>query len=339
MYLLAGDVGGTKTVLALYRYSEERGWQLYRRQQFASAEFDRFDRLLAAFLTEHPGVALHAACIGAAGPIVDGDCQTTNLPWSLKSAEIGEMLYTPRVKLLNDLEAAAWGVLHSGADELIELNPHAVQGLAGNRAVIAAGTGLGEAILYWDGQNYRVSATEGGHCDFAPGDERQDALLQSLRKKYSGHVSYERLVSGDGLKNIYRFLQDNGFAGETDEVRQQMQCQDPAAVIGTFGAERKDPLCSEALRLFCSIYGAETGNLALKCLPYAGIYLAGGIAAKVLPALQQGAFLQAFLAKGRYVSLLSKIPLKVCLNPDIALLGTAKCAETLMVTGDENWCR
>jgi glucokinase len=339
MYLLAGDAGGTKTVLALYRHSDDRGWQIYRRQQFASAEFAGFDRLLDAFLAGSPGLPLQAACIGAAGPIIGGDCQTTNLPWLLKCAEIGAALHTTKVKLLNDLEAAAWGVLHSSVDELIELNSHAVQGVSGNSAVIAAGTGLGEAILYWDGHNHHVLATEGGHCDFAPNDDRQDALLQYLRKKYSGHVSCERLASGEGLKNIYRFLKDTGFAEESSEVRQQMQRQDPAAVIGKFGADGQDPLCSETLRWFCSIYGAETGNLALKCLPYAGIYLAGGIAAKILPALQQGGFLQAYLSKGRYASILSKIPLKVCLNSDTALSGAAKYAETFMLKSDENWCR
>lgn len=330
MYLLAGDAGGTKTILALYRHSPERGWQIHRRQQFASAEFADFDLLLAAFLAANPGLTLQAACIGVAGPIIGGDCKTTNLPWELKSSAIGAALQTSKIKLLNDLEAAAWGVLNSRDDEHVELNPHAEQGVAGNIAVIAAGTGLGEAILYWDGQNHHVMATEGGHTDFGPNDAQQDALLRYLRAQYSGHVSYERVVSGEGLKNIYRFLKDAGFAEESGAIRQQMQQQDPAAVIGASGMARQDPLCEEALRLFCTIYGAETGNLALKCLPYAGIYLTGGIAAKILPALQQGGFLQGYLGKGRYISILSKIPLKVCLNSDIALFGAAKYAQSLL---------
>lgn len=330
MYILAGDAGGTKTILALYRYNPGRGWQIHRRQQFASADFAGFDLLLAAFLAENAGLPLQAACIGVAGPIIGGDCLTTNLPWQLKSAAIGHALQTSKIKLLNDLEAAAWGVLNSSADEQVELNPHAEQGVAGNIAVIAAGTGLGEAILYWDGKQHHVIATEGGHTDFGPNDDQQDALLRYLRAQHSGHVSYERLVSGEGLKNIYRFLKDTGFAEESDAIRQQMQQQDPAAVIGIAGVAQHDPLCEEALRLFCILYGAETGNLALKCLPYAGIYLTGGIAAKILPAMQRKGFLEAYLDKGRSGALLRKIPLKVCINPDIALSGAAKYAESLL---------
>lgn len=330
MNILAGDVGGTKTALALYRYGGERGWHIERRRQYASGEFAAFDQLLAAFIAENPNLPLQAACLGVAGPIVGGDCRATNLPWELNHVSIGKLLQTPQVKLLNDLEAAAWGVLHSNREEQVELNPHAEQGVAGNIAVIAAGTGLGEAILYWDGQRHHVIATEGGHTDFGPHDAQQDALLYYLRECYAGHVSYERLVSGEGLKNIYRFLKEAGFAEESGAIAQQMHSQDPAAVIGEAGVARKDTLCTEALRLFCGIYGAETGNLALKCLPYAGIYLTGGIAAKVLPALQQGGFLQAYLDKGRSARVIEKIPLKVCLNPDIALLGAAKYAETLV---------
>lgn len=330
MNILAGDVGGTKTILALYSYSQDQGWFIERRQQFASHEFASFDRLLSIFMAANPGFKLQAACFGVAGPVIGGDCRTTNLPWELKSGEIGVLLQTQRVKLLNDLEAAAWGIVHSSTDELIELNPDAVHGVGGNIAVIAAGTGLGEAILFWDGQKYHVIATEGGHCDFAPNDARQDALLAYLRAHYAGHVSCERLVSGEGLRNIYQFLKDSGFAEESDVIRQQMQDQDPAAVIGSNGVTAQDPLCTEALRLFCSLYGAEAGNLALKCLPYSGVYLAGGIAAKILPALQRGDFLQAYLDKGRFASVLSNIPVKVCLNPDIGLFGAAKFAETLL---------
>ncbi|MGR8933926.1 MAG: glucokinase [Gammaproteobacteria bacterium] len=330
MYILAGDAGGTKTILALYHLSPDSGWQIYRRQQFASADFTDFDLLLADFLADYSDLPLQAACIGVAGPIIGGNCLTTNLPWKLKSSAIGRTLRASKVKLLNDLEAAAWGVMHSSTDEQVELNPQAEQDVAGNKAVIAAGTGLGEAILYWDGQKHHVLATEGGHTDFGANDEQQDALLRYLRTRYSGHVSYERLVSGEGLRNIYAFLKDSGFAEEADAVRLQMQQQDPAAVIGVTGVQQRDPLCREALRLFCTLYGAETGNLALKCLPYGGIYLTGGIAAKILPALQQGEFMQAYLGKGRYESLLSKIPLKVCLNADVALFGAFKYALSLL---------
>jgi len=322
--ILAGDIGGTKTILALYEV-EDGSWRCVKKEQFSSSAFQTFGELLDLFLSDAENIQVSAACIGAAGPIVDGNCTTTNLPWVLNKTEIGTQLHTKNVKLLNDLESTAWGVLELPEHNFSELNPHAEQ-LEGNIAILAAGTGLGESIITWDGVKHYVMATEGGHADFAPGTEQEIALLQSLRKRYPEHVSYERLLSGEGLINIYHFLKESDRVPAQSEIERQMTERDPAAVIGEAGVAGSDALCVEALNIFCRIYGAEAGNLALKCLPYAGVYLAGGIASKILPFLEKGAFMQGFLAKGRYRPVLEKMPVKVCTNPEAALLGAASYA-------------
>ena len=316
---VAGDVGGTKTILALFE-TEGDNFCCLKKEQFPSADYPTFIGLLKSFLSGMDGVPVTAVCIGAAGPIVNGNCEATNLPWVLNRTEIGECVNTQNVWLLNDLEATAWGLLESPEHSFVELNPDA-QWRQGNHAVLAAGTGLGEAIVIWDGVRHHVIATEGGHTDFAPNSERETALLAYLRGKYPEHVSYERLLSGEGLVNIYQFLKQTGYAPAQPETEQQMTGRDPAAVIGEAGIAGKDALCSESLKLFCRLYGAEAGNLALKCLPYAGVYLAGGIGAKILPALKDGEFMRGFLSKGRSQSVLQKMPVKVCTNPEVALLG------------------
>ncbi len=327
--ILAGDIGGTKTVLAIYQ-AKDSHWQCLRKQQFDSNGFPEFDDLLNEFVCEETG-KISAACIGVAGPVINGDCVTTNLPWSLKAWEIGKVLDTSRVKMLNDLEAAAWGVPELDESEIASLNPHAEKNPVGHMAVIAAGTGLGEAVLFRDGEELHAMATEGGHTDFAANSEQEDALLQFLRTKYPEHVSYERVVSGEGLVNIYQFLKNQGGFVESQLIEQQLMTEDPASVIGKAGVAGKDGLCVEALKLFCKIYGAEAGNLALNCLPYGGIYLAGGIGPKILPRLQKGEFMEGFLNKGRYRDMLEKIPVKVCLNPEVAISGALKYAVTKMV--------
>lgn len=322
--ILAGDIGGTKTILALYKV-EGGNWRCAKKEQFSSSAYQAFNEILDLFLGDVQQVQVSAACIGVAGPIVDGNCSTTNLPWVLNQTKIGAQLHTRNVKLLNDLESTAWGVLELPEHNFVELNSHA-EPQEGNIAILAAGTGLGESIIIWDGTKNYVMATEGGHADFAPGTEQEIALLHYLREKYPEHVSYERLLSGEGLINIYQFLKKNGWATAQSEIEQQMARRDPAAVIGEAGVAGSDALCVEALNIFCRIYGAESGNLALKCLPYAGIYLAGGIASKILSFLQKEAFMQGFLAKGRYRPVLEKISVKVCTNPEAALLGAASYA-------------
>lgn len=322
--ILAGDIGGTKTILALYEV-EGGNWRCIKKEQFPSSAYQSFNKILDLFLSDAEPIQVSAACIGVAGPIVDGNCTTTNLPWVLIKTEIGTQLRTQNVKLLNDLESTAWGVLEMPEHNFVGLNPHA-EPREGHLAIVAAGTGLGESIITWDGAKHYVMATEGGHTDFAPGTEQEIALLHYLREKYPEHVSYERLLSGEGLINIYQFLKKNDWAPAQPNIEQQMTKRDPAAVIGEAGVAGSDALCVEALNIFCRIYGAEAGNLALKCLPYAGVYLAGGIASKILPFLQKGAFMQGFLAKGRYCPVLEKIPVKVCTNPEAALLGAASYA-------------
>lgn len=320
--ILAGDIGGTKTLLAVYEYVNKT-WECVKKQQFASGDFDTFGSLLTEFL-ENEKIA--TVCLGIAGPVINGICNTTNLPWILKTNEIAQQTGTDKVFLLNDLEATAWGVLNLSPQNFVELNPKGIV-KASNVAILAAGTGLGEAIVTWDGIKHHVVSTEGGHSDFAPNTQEEILLLQYLMKLYPEHVSYERLISGDGLVNIYRFLQSLSSNTVNNLIEQQMQTQDPAAVISENCINGNDAICIQALDLFCRIYGAEAGNLALKCLPYGGIILAGGIAAKILPIIQKNTFMQGFLAKGRYSEILSKISIKVCINSDAALIGAMNYAK------------
>jgi len=329
--ILAGDIGGTKTILALYQQQNSE-WTCYKKKIFSSAEFDSFSNLLEAFLDAEKDLVLQSVCIGVAGPVVDGDCVTTNLPWVLRRKEIASQTGAKHVCLLNDLEATAWGVLNLSADNFIELNPDAKEN-PGNKAVLAAGTGLGEAMIIWDDEKYHVIATEGGHTDFAPRNELEIGLLRYLMGLYTQHVSYERVVCGQGLVNIYQYLKSQQYAPVDSGIDLRINETDPAASISEKAVAGGDPLCIKALEVFCEIYGAEAGNLALKCLPKAGVILAGGIAAKILPAMQNGDFMRGFLAKGRYKSVLQEISVKVCLNSEAALLGAATVAKQ-----NENWC-
>jgi glucokinase len=327
--ILAGDVGGTKTILALFE-AQANGWRCVKKKRYSSLDHPTFTGLLQHFLSDSEVQSIDSACLGVAGPIIDGDCVATNLPWVLLHREIGTIIGTQRVRLLNDLEATAWGILDLRETDFAVLNPGDTDSPRfGNRAVIAAGTGLGEAIIAWNGEDYQVLASEGGHTDFAPGSEQEIALLRFLWEKYPGHVSYERLLSGEGLVNIYQFLKKIDHAPVQPDIEQQMHDSDPAAVIGEAGVAGTDELSVAALSLFCRIYGAEAGNLALKCLPYGGIYIAGGIAAKILPMLTRGDFMEGYLEKGRYRAALKRTPVKVCINQEVGLLGALAFAVRL----------
>jgi glucokinase len=316
--ILAGDIGGTKTVLSLLARDTNGSLTCLQEQSYPSQHYAEFDAILADFLPAD--VTISSACFGIAGPVVNQRCQTTNLPWLLNGEALKIKLNTVKVKLLNDLEAMALGMLYLPEQDLIELNPNA-QIQQGNIAVIAAGTGLGEAILYWDGNKHYPMATEGGHSDFAAQNAQQDSLLAYLRKIYSDHVSYERVISGIGFSHLYDFLGEQGFAPPCSEVSALTSDIDRNAVISQLGVTGEDSLCAEAVRLFVELYGAETGNLALKSLATGGIFIGGGIGAKILPALQNGHFIQAFKAKGRFYSLLDKISVKLSLNPRTPLIG------------------
>lgn len=320
--ILAGDIGGTKTNLALFALRGEELQQV-KQNSFRSRDFSALEDIVRRFLGDSPQ-RVEAACFGIAGPVREGNAQATNLPWLVDAQQLSRTLRFGRVTLINDLEATAHGIVLLNREEFCELNPHA-SGEKGNAAVIAAGTGLGEAGLYWDGRRHRPFACEGGHADFAPRNEREMELLRFLQKEFV-RVSYERVLSGPGLHNIYRFLRDTGARSEPSWLAEQLNTADPPAVISRFALEQKSELCVEAVDLFVSIYGAEAGNLALTLLSTAGVYVGGGIAPKLLDKLREGAFLEAFLAKGRLRPLLEAMPIRVILDDKAALRGAARCA-------------
>jgi glucokinase len=323
--ILAGDAGGTKTLLALFEPGDGAP-VLVREATVPSREFDSLEAIVERFLAAGPRGNITAACVGIAGPVVDGRAVTPNLPWVVDERRLAAAIPAPRVRLLNDLEATAHGIWALGEDELVSLQSGALRG--GNLAVIAAGTGLGEAIVVIDGGRRTVIATEGGHVDFGPRGELEEDLLRYLRKEL-GRVSYERVLSGPGLVNIYRCLRDTGVAGESSQTAALMAARDPAAVISELGLDGADRLCAMALAVFVSVYGAEAGNLALKALAVGGVIVAGGIAPRILPALRAGSFVAAFRDKGRLSSLMETIPVLVVLNPKTALLGAARVAAGL----------
>jgi glucokinase len=309
--ILAGDVGGTKTHLALF----EEG-KLVKEAIFSSRTYASLLDIIHLF---SPGIVTKA-CFGVAGPVQKQRCQATNLPWMIASEELSSHLNQAPVILINDLEATAWGVSCLKAEELYTLNEGVKQ--VGNQAVIAAGTGLGEAGIFWDGTIHRPSPCEGGHTDFAPRNDKEIALLKFLQKKY-GHVSYERILSGPGLENLYNFL------SETRGIADKLEGNEISRQITEKGLSGESTGCAEILHWFISLYGAEAGNLALKYLALGGIYIGGGLAPRLLAQLKNGAFMEAFLDKGRFHPLLQSIPVKVILNETTALLGAAKYASII----------
>jgi glucokinase len=322
--ILAGDVGGTKTLIGLFELEGER-LRSVREETFQSQDFGGLDEILQRFFEKEGAPALRGACFGVAGPVVAGRSNTTNLPWQLDESILATELQSPRVKLLNDLEAAAHAMRHLHPTELSVLQPGLKR--EGNIAVIAAGTGLGEACLYWDGETHHAIASEGGHADFAPRTDQEVELLSYLMSKLGGHVSYERVLSGDGLYNIYKFLRDCEHGIEPQWLTEQlMSSDDPPAVISELALSGKDPLCIEALNLFSSIYGAETGNLVLKFLALGGAFVTGGIAPKILATLQNGGFMRGFIDKGRFSELMRNTGVHVAMNPKAPLIGAAQFA-------------
>ncbi len=325
-YVLAGDVGGTKTDLALYR-AEPEGIVLEREDTLSSGSFLRFGDLLKRFLGAERGVV--AAAFGLPGPVIDGRVQATNLPWEIVDPKVlGADIGCERVRLMNDLETTALGAMHLPDDMLLALNVGLPR--KGNRAVIAAGTGLGQAFLYWDGKSWQPSGTEGGHADFAPRDEIEEGLLRFLRRRFGEHVSYERVVSGPGLHDIFEYLEEEKRP-VSGAVRQALEkSDDPSAVIGQAAIAGTCPASKEALEIFVRVYGAQAGNLALTVMATGGVYVGGGIVTKILPAMKTGAFLDAFVAKGRYRKLLSEIPVRVILEPRASRIGAAMAARELL---------
>jgi len=321
--LLAGDVGGTKTRLAVI--AADRGPRdPVIAATYASADFPGLDAIVSRFI-EETGVPIEHACVGAAGPVVANRVTTTNLPWLLDGDALARSLALASFRLINDLEAVANGVLELLPEDVHTLN--AGQPIShGAIGVIAPGTGLGEAYLCWDGQAYRPHPSEGGHTDFGPLDELQIGLLRYLQARQV-HVSYERVCSGRAIPDIYAYLRDTGHAPEPpDLAREVAEARDATPVIARWALDASAPsaLCLATLRTFVAILGAEAGNLALKVLATGGIYLAGGIPPRLLPLLQEQAFLESFRGKGRLRDLLSGIPIHVVTYPDVALLGAAR---------------
>jgi glucokinase len=320
--ILAGDIGGTHARLAFFDVNNGN-FRLVSASVFPSREYSGLDQIVAKFVDSsslHPD----AACFGIAGPVRNGRVETSNLPWTIEAKRLADELKLKKAVLINDLEANAWGISSLNAEDVVCLNQIKGHPL-GNQAVISAGTGLGEAGMYWDGSKYHIFACEGGHSDFAPRNELEIELLQYLTKRY-GHVSYERIVSGPGLINVFQFLRDTGPGVEPQWLTGEMQKTDPAAAISRAAIDGKCPLCEQALDLFISIYAAEAGNLALKLLATGGVYLGGGIAPKLVPKLAGPLFMQAFVGKGRMQPLLEAIPVRVITNDQTALLGAARYA-------------
>lgn len=322
--ILAGDIGGTNARLAVFEASEGQGLRKIVEADYRARDYGTLAEIVTAFVTSHP-LRLEHACFGVAGPVRQGRAAIANLPWIVEASALAELLELPEVFLINDLEALAYAVDALPPADFAVLKSGAAEA-AGNTALIAAGTGLGQAGLYWDGERHHPFACEGGHADFAPRNELEMELLRYLTRKF-GRVSCERVVSGPGLHNVYMFLRDTGRAKEPAWVRDKLlEGADASAVIAQAGLDGKAEICERALGLFVSAYGAETGNLALTLMATGGIFLGGGIAPKILPSLQQPTFLDAFLAKGRMQSLLETIPVRVILNDKAGLLGAARCA-------------
>jgi glucokinase len=331
--ILAGDIGGTHARLTYYRQDNSNDGNHFtavRENIFSSKEFRGLDEIVLKFVSD-TGIRPTIASFGIAGPVRNGRVETSNLPWVVESWSLAHELELDSVNLINDLEAQAWGIQCLGPSDTVPLNqidsshgtPNQYQETpAGNQAVIAAGTGLGEAGLIWDGERHHIFACEGGHCDFAPRNELEIDLLRYLLTRF-GHVSYERIISGPGLVNVYLFLKDTHRGEEPQWLRDEIAAGDPGAAISRAAVSAKAPLAEQALDLWISIYGAEAGNMALKVLAVGGVFLAGGIAPKILPKLSGRLFMQAFLGKGRMQPLLEAIPVRVITNEKTGLLGAA----------------
>ena len=320
--ILAGDIGGTNARLALFDLQDGH-FNVVSTRVFPSHEYSGLDAIAKEFVLSTKSNP-QAACFGVAGPVSNGRVATTNLPWIIESRRLQDELRIKSVLLVNDLEAMAWGIPALGPDDLVPLSQGASDAV-GHQAVIAAGTGLGEAGMFWDGSQHQVYACEGGHADFGPRDDLELDLFRYLHKLY-GHVSYERILSGPGLVNVFHFLRDTGRGTEPKWLTEEMQQSDPAAAISHAGMEGKSPLAEQALALFISVYGAEAGNLALKTMAKGGVFVAGGIARKIQGKLTEKLFLQSFVSKGRMHPLLESMPVKIVVNDSVALLGAARYA-------------
>ena len=321
--ILAGDVGGTKVHLALYDF--RNGKLAYTRdERYPAKEYSGLEEIAKEFLG---GDKVTAACFGVPGPVRDGRLRLTNLPWTLDSRELSRGLGIQHVFLINDLEANGYGIAELTADQIYTLSEGDASQI-GNRALIAAGTGLGQGVLTWNGRTHVPFPSEGGHVDYAPRNEDEIDLLRFLKQKYNGRISFERVVSGMGMTNIYEFLREVRGVDEPAWLAEKLAAAgDPNAVITEMGLAAKSEICEKTLDMFVSAYGAEAGNLALKVLSVGGMYVGGGIAPRILEKLKDGTFMKAFTDKGRLSQLLINTPVRIILESRAALMGAAAFAE------------
>ena len=327
--ILAGDVGGTKTILALFDVQAGKPVRIVQ-EKFSSKDHAGLEAIITEFRARHKE-QVTGSCFGVAGPVVKGTVKTPNLPWLIETSTLAKDVGTDRIWLLNDLEATAYGVLTLDDRDFYALNS-GVPSNHDNLGLIAAGTGLGESTIYWDGKHYQALASEGGHGDFAPRSRLEIELLSYLIERF-GHVSYERVVSGPGLLNIYDFLKDRGYGEEPSWLRARLAAEDPSAAISQTALAKEAEICIQALDIFVAVYGAEAGNLALRAKALGGVFIAGGIAPKIATKLKDGSFMEAFVDKGRYRDLLRSIPVRLVLNEETGLLGAAAYAARASAIG------
>ncbi|MBE2180021.1 MAG: glucokinase [Chthoniobacterales bacterium] len=325
--ILAADVGGTKTWLATFRadgIDSAAPLTMQRASKYSSRAAASLEQLIKEFLEDELS-PVDFACFGLPGPVAGTRAKLVNLPWEIDAASLSAAFGFRGCFLINDLVANAYGIGELRPADFALLH-RGSPGASGNMAVISPGTGLGEAGIFWDGRKHVPFACEGGHCDFAPRTELELALHQHLLHPY-GHISFERVLSGSmGIPNIYNFLRDTGRVAETPAVAELLKAGDPGAVISAAAADASCPLCVQTMEIFTTILGAEAGNLALKIMATGGVFIGGGIAAKILPLLQRPPLLEAFFAKGRFSDFMQRIPLRVILNDRAALLGAARYA-------------
>ncbi|MEB3178913.1 MAG: glucokinase [Nostocaceae cyanobacterium] len=338
--LLAGDIGGTKTILRLVEASATQELQTLHEERYPSGDFPDLVPMVQQFLATFNAPTPEKSCFAIAGPVVDNTAKLTNLTWFLEAENLAQELGIEHVSLINDFAAVGYGVLGLEEKDIHTLQTGKINPEA-PIAIIGAGTGLGQGFLIKQADGYQVFPSEGGHADFAPRTELEFLLLKYLLDKHDiQRVSVERVVSGQGIVSIYQFLRDKKIAPESPEVGEIVRTWeqqagrsektvDPGAAIASAALGGRDRLSEQTMQLFVEAYGAEAGNLALKLLPYGGLYIAGGIAAKILPLMQEGSFLFSFSQKGRMRSLLEDVPVHIVLNPQVGLIGAAICAARL----------
>jgi glucokinase len=323
--ILAGDVGGTKTCLGIFEVAGDRPHLIFEKT-YLSKNYNGLENILVDFMRGKRGIA--AACFGVAGPVTEEVIITTNLPWWIDIQSLRKLFPSKKMEVINDLVTNAYGISVLKKSDFEILNVGKIK--KGNQALISAGTGLGEAILFWDGQHHVPSPSEGGHAEFGPRNHLELELFHYLSSHFD-HVSYERVLSGEGLFHIYQFLRDSKkFGSEPSWLLEKMKKEDPAEVISEIARLKKNRLCTKALDLFTSIYGAAAGNLALQVMAVGGVYVGGGIAPKIIWKLKDGTFMKAFKNKGRLSHIVAYIPVKVIMNEKTALLGAASCAANLI---------